>query len=155
MTHSAWSASDDAQAAVAGYGPEEPLFTALAFLQGIGARLSPEEMSVTVTPESLAAWGDFSTVHEALEAIGDWGMGSYPEPAPTASDVAYVKLLPNVPEAYQQQGTAAVTVAAWITLVWRPEIGFWLVHALGNALNPAEIPRTSPGVAPDYTRAGR
>jgi len=155
MTDSTWSAADDAHAAISGYGPEEPLLTAFTFLQGIDNRLSRDEMSATVTPESIDAWGDFSVIRDALAEIGDWGVGSYPEPAPTASDVAYVKILANVPEVYQQQETASVAIAAWITLVWRPEAGIWLVHAFGNALDPTDVPRSSPGVAPDYTRAGR
>lgn len=155
MTDSTWSASDDAHAAISGYGPEEPLFTAFAFLEGVGKQLSRDEMSVTVTPESIDAWGDFSAIRDALDKIGDWGVGSYPEPAPGASDVAYVKILADVTEIYQQQETVAVTPAAWITLVWRPEVGFWLAHAFGGALDPADVPRSSPGIAPDYTRAGR
>lgn len=153
MTDSNWTPADDAQAAISGYGPEEPLLTALAFLEGLGRELPPEELAVTVTPESLDSWGNFSSAKAALDAIGEWGLGSYPEPAQGAADVAYVKLLADVPEAYQATGDVPVTVAAWITLIWRPEHGFWLVHGLGDAIDPARLPRTSPGVAPEYTRA--
>ncbi|MFS6528306.1 hypothetical protein V8Z69_00875 [Microbacterium aurugineum] len=153
MTDSSWTPADDARAAISGYGPEEPLLTALAFLEGLGRELPPSEMAITVTPESLDSWGDFSEAKLALDSIDDWGLGSYPEPSPTAPDVAYVKILAGVTEVYQVKHAALVRPAAWLSLVWRPEHGFWLVHAFGHPVEPERMPRTSPGEAPHYTRA--
>ncbi|WP_141677859.1 hypothetical protein [Microbacterium oleivorans] len=150
-----WDASDDAAASIAGYGLTEPFLPALAFMELIQQDpLDVEKFSDVVTPESLAAWGDFSEAQAAVEAVQDWGMGSYPEPAADAPDVAYVKILRNEPEARQETADRVVYPALWLTLVWRPEYGMWLVHALGGRpSDPDDVPRSSPGVAPDYTRA--
>lgn len=153
MTDFTWTPSDDAQAALAGYGANEPMFTVLAFLDGLQSGLAAEELAVTVTPESIDAWGTFAETRAALEAIGDWGIGTYPSPAESAADVVYVKVLEGVTEAYQQVERIEIVPAAWITLVWRPEVAMWLVHGIGRPIAPSDIPRTSPGIAPAYTRA--
>lgn len=154
MSDMEWGPDDEAQAAVAGYGPDEPFFTVQAFVSGLHDDSTPSEvLRSAVTPESVEAWGDFSGVREYLKSLGDWGVGSYPAPAAGAPDVAYVKVLRDVPQTYRQTTDEMLLVPAVLTLVWRPEVGFWLVHSIGEPADPSVLTRTSPGVAPSYTRA--
>lgn len=88
-----------------------------------------------VTPESLAAWGDFA---EARKLLHDTGMTSRAdEPGP---GVAYVKFVSDTGEGYTAVGPVAMMVRAAATLQFRPELGGWRVHALGGALPPEELP---------------
>lgn len=154
MTELMWGPDDDAHAAVAGYGPNEPFLSATTFLAGVSDdATTPEELRVIVTPESFAAWGDLSAIRDYLADLGDWGVGSYPNPAPGAPDVAYVKILRDVAQTYQVESDGLVPVAALLTLIWRPEFGLWLVHSIGGVADVSTLPRTSPGVAPAYTHA--
>lgn len=156
-----WTPADEAAAAIGGYGPEEPLRSALDFMLGLESLSAGESIEQTmvgllsiVTPESREAWDIFQDSVAAVRAIGDWGMASYPESPNGAPDVAYVKVLDGMPEVTQIRATRILTVAAWLTLVWRPEFGIWMIHGFGgNRVPPPFVPRTSPGVAPRYTTA--
>lgn len=149
-----WTSADDFEAATAGYDFTEPLSTAMAFISALSREpLDVDQLASVVTPESLPAWGNFSSAAAGLSSIPEWAIASYPDPAPNATDVAYVKILKNEPESRQQEGDVVVVPAAWITLIWRPERGTWLVHAFGNPLPADGLPRSSPGEAPEYTRA--
>ena len=57
------------------------------------------------------------------------------------------KIIPNVSQGMRVDGDQS-TVALFLTLVWRPEYGRWMVAWFG-ALGPLELlPRSSPGVGP-------
>jgi hypothetical protein len=151
MSDEQWTVSDDAAFDLATKGQHHPSFSAMAFMSVMA---DPEDHAVAlhsvVTPESIPAWGDFSETAAMLKEIGDWGVGSVPTAAEGAPDVAYVKILRDVTETYQQQDDALIEVPAVITLIWRPEVGFWLVHGIGLPIPPADLPRTSPGIAPTF-----
>lgn len=84
-----------------------------------------------------------------MNAIGDWGIASYPIIPADAPDVAYIKIIAGVTETYQIKSDGFIPVALFLSMVWRPERGFWMTHAMGtNITPPADLPRTSPGLAP-------
>ena len=128
--------------------PENAALVGLAFVAALLDERSeaPEHL---VTPESRKHWGDFSAARELLAAIPNRGIGSRANRAFDARDVAYVKILAEVTRAFVIKGEEQVVeVAAVVSLVWRPELGSWLVHAVGDPVHPLEMPRTSPGSAP-------
>jgi hypothetical protein len=151
MSDERWTVGDDAAFDLATKGQHHPSFSAMAFMSVMA---NPEDhadaLHSVVTPESIPAWGDFSETAAMLKEIVNWGVGSVPTAAEGAPDVAYVKILRDVTETYQQQGDALVEVPAVLTLIWRPEVGLWLVHGIGLPIPPADLPRTSPGVAPTF-----
>jgi len=96
------------------------------------------------TPESHAAWGDFSAAAEGLRAMPNVGFGSMVNEAVGAPDVVYFKVLSDVVESYQVLDEQPVSLASIVTLVWRPERGQWLVHAMGGSyVKPDDVPRTA------------
>lgn len=144
-----WSIDDDAAAAIAGQGFDHPMSAARAFMAGVSDLDNYRHLlPAVVTPESMVAWGDFTEVAARLDEIGDWGLGSLANPAPGARDVAYAKVVAGVRDTYRVETPEVATEV--ITLVWRPEVGHWLVHGFGAALLPEEVPRSSPNVAPEY-----
>ncbi|MFE6254560.1 hypothetical protein [Agromyces sp. NPDC057865] len=63
MSDERWTIEDDAAAAIAAYGIDHPMTTALAFWQGINDLPTHREaLGALVTPESRSAWGDFSEI---------------------------------------------------------------------------------------------
>lgn len=92
------------------------------------------------TPESHAAWGDFTEVAQALDNIEDWGTGSMVEKAFGDPDVAYAKVLRGVDRGYEVLDDQILEAAAAITLVWRPSFGQWMVNGFGQSLRPEEVP---------------
>lgn len=93
------------------------------------------------TPESRSAWGDFSAAADFLASIEDRGTGSVADRALGADDVAYFKILRDVKQSYQVLDGQPMFVSGIITLVWRPEVGSWLVHSIGtDHVLPEEIP---------------
>lgn len=120
----------------------DPGEIAMAFITALG---DPQEYQVALrsltTPESHHLWGDFSEAAEGLAAIEDWGLGSVPTPALDDPNVVYAKVLSGVKENFQVQEEQLVFVAAMITLVWRPEVGHWLVHGFGQPIPADQVPR--------------
>jgi hypothetical protein len=55
--------------------------------------------------------------------------------------VVYAKVLSGVKESFQVKSEQAVLAAAVITLVWRPDVGMWLVHGFGKPIPPSLVPR--------------
>lgn len=148
---SEWTAEDDAAASAAALPPNHPWHVVTMFVEAVQHR---EEYRVAltrlVTPESLPAWGDFSEIAGLFQSWGDWGIASRAHVMAGDADVCYIKIVRDVPETYQAQGNEFVPVIALITLVWRPEAGLWQIHGIGpNPLQPEELPRTSPNVAPE------
>jgi hypothetical protein len=151
MSNDEWTTSDDAAFEAATRDETHPSTIALAFMSVMEDPTGwTEELRSIVTPESVDSWGDFSAAAAVVASINDWGLGSVPNAAYEAPDVAYVKILRGVTESYQQEGDDLILVPAVLTLVWRPEFGRWLVHGIGNAVRPEDVPRTSPGEAPAY-----
>lgn len=99
-------------------------------------------LSNLVTPESLEAWGDFSEPAAFLKGLPDMGYGSMVNEAVGAPDVVYFKIIGDVPTSYQVIDAQPIEVAAVLTMVWRPEYNQWLIHSIGEYLQPEEVPRT-------------
>lgn len=148
MSGEQWTVSDDAAFDFATKGQQHPSFTAMALMSVMAHPADHvDALHSVVTPESTPAWGDFSETAAMLEEFGNWGVGPVTAAAERAPDVAYVRILRGVTATYQQQGDALIEVSAVITLTWRPEVGFWLVHGIGPAFLPADLPSTSAGIA--------
>ncbi len=126
----------------------EPYAVAQLFLAALEDPAgNAETLAQLVTPESAEVWDGFRDVVQALEYLEPWGVGSLPREAPGAPDVRYAKIIPNVSQGMRVDGDQS-TVALFLTLVWRPEYGRWMVAWFG-ALGPLELlPRSSPGVGP-------
>lgn len=107
------------------------------------------ELAQYVTPESLSQWSDFGTVRNFVRDDIGVAIGSNALRAVGAPDVTFVKLVPDDEDEPQFHPVPRQDVRAWVTLVWRPELGGWRLHAIGEQLDPNTLPRTSPGDAPD------
>lgn len=93
------------------------------------------------TPESHAAWGDFSEAAAFLASIDDLGFTSMVNQAVGDPDVVYASILSGVTQGYEVLDAQPVKAAAVLTLVRRPDHdGRWLVHQMGPFLLPEEVP---------------
>jgi hypothetical protein len=101
----------------------------------------PDVLARLVTPESLEAWGDFSEASAGLARIGQRGYGSNADRAMGDNDVAYFKIFSGVNESFRAIGDQIISAAAIVTMVWRPELGEWRVHQIGNYAKPEDVPR--------------
>jgi hypothetical protein len=93
------------------------------------------ELCELVTPESLVAWGDFSTAREVLLGVGMTTRADSPAPG-----VAYVKFVADQGGNMVSGGHTMIMARAIATLQFRPEIGRWLVHQLGDYCLPEDLP---------------
>lgn len=91
-----------------------------------------------VTPESLSAWGDFSSTRAVLLDTG-WTTRA-DEPAPGA---AYVKFISGDGPTMRVDGDVMIYARAVATLQYRPEFGEWRVHQLGPPCLPEDLPPLS------------
>jgi hypothetical protein len=91
------------------------------------------------TPESHAAWGDF-TEAAAFIARSAWTMATPGEqPVP---DVTYIGLFRDTTgKSYYVVKATEVFPAATVTLVHRPSLGGWVVHAMGKRVRADDVPR--------------
>ena len=108
-------------------GPGNPVTVAAVFWTAVTEPDGPdlEILGLVVTPESWRWWGDFS---RAASLLADCDMASAAVPPPEDPDVAYLTFRP---------GTGDVVMA---TLVRRPRLGGWRVHALGEQVRPDHVP---------------
>lgn len=156
-----WTVQDEGLAAVAGYGPTEPFFVGFAFFTGLVRLVEREDvegtlagMQTCVTPELWADPDRFFEIFVAFSTIERPGVATFPHSPDDAPDVAHLKILSDAVETVSK-GPGDTRLEGWFSLVWRPEFGAWLVHAMGaEPLPAASMPRTSPGVAPRYTTMG-
>lgn len=110
-------------------------------------RLDHIAVASTVTPESLGQW-DLPALRSRTAGSG-LATGVFKP----VYDVAYVKLAENLPLAegvavWELVGGYFPTNVMVLTLVLRPELNGWRVHAIGQPVEPARLPRTWA----DYTR---
>lgn len=133
--------------------PEDPMNAAFIGIMFCKALRNPVEyqtaLTQLVTPESLNDWGDFAAAGELLESIPEVGFGTLTNQAYGAPDVRYFKILSGVGDAYMVVDEQPVMAAALLTMIWRPEHGRWMVHAMGDSLLPEHLPRSAPGQTPD------
>jgi hypothetical protein len=99
-------------------------------------------LDAIVTPESRQSWGDFSDARALLGSIEQWGLTAYAEPADGAADVVYVGVVRGVQSAFGFNSEQIIFMAAAVTLVWRHEYGYWMVHHFGDKIRPEDVPRS-------------
>jgi hypothetical protein len=154
--HIGWTDEDDALVTYESLPEWHPALFVDVFRMGL-ARVEPEESSwlteAFVTPESITSWGDFSrartifAVGLKISTTARYGIG--------APDVAYVRLVET--SQHLNHDVDAVPATIHVTLVWRPEIAVvpnssWRVHAVGEMVDPAVVPRTAMGFDPRSLR---
>jgi hypothetical protein len=139
-----FTSREEAEAALPGPSLRDPLSVGMMFLNALEDHVHhPNALLTLTTPESHPAWGDFSETAEMLRSIDDYGVGSVANRAVDAPDVAYVKVFRGVTQPHQVLDEQPVPAAAVMTLVWRPELDRWVVHAMGGSLPPEYVPRTA------------
>lgn len=152
MTEEQWTDDDDAQFAMAALPPDHPVNIARVFFLGVrDENLAPEILEIIVTPESRRSWGDFSSTRDTIRSLAGAGIGSLAHRAHGADDVVYVNVLTGVSSGFTLTQPTPVEGMVF-TLVWRPEAGhsgMWQIHQFGEYALPENLPRTSPGVAPE------
>lgn len=100
-----------------------------------------------VTPEARRDWGDFSAGRRFFldQALAVSTRALRPS---DAHDVAYVKLVHDS-GAYVSE--VPREPLAYVTLVWRPDLGGWRIHRIGAPAASSALPRTDWGrTAPRY-----
>ncbi len=151
MIDDLWTDADEAMRRSASLHPNSPSFSAKVFANALRSPIrNARILGWLVTPESRVGWGDFEKAAGQLRAIKNPGIGSHASPAFEAPDVAYVKIMADVSQAFTLDEPSFGTESAIVTLVWRPEHARWLVHGFGAYARPDELTRTSPGDAPSY-----
>lgn len=130
--------------------PEGPERAAITFVQTLveweehaqanGNSALVEEMRARVTPESRHRWGDFSEAVEAIAQIPSPGFGLSVNEAVGDPDVAYYPIFNSEEGFVREQGDIS-EASAIVTLVNRPRLGGWKVHAAGGRyLPPEDVP---------------
>lgn len=149
-----WTDEDDALVTYESLPEWHPALFVDVFSMGL-ARVDPEETSwlaeAFVTPESIPSWGNFSRARAIF--AGGLKISTTVRYATEAPDVAYVRLV----ETSQHLNHDAVPATMHVTLVWRPGISVvpnsnWRIHAVGEIIDPALVPRTAMGFDPRSLR---
>ncbi len=119
--------------------PDNPVAVGVVFLNALTDLNGPDvrRLRDLVTPESLSAWGDFD---EAAEMLSGCGMTTRADRADLDQAVAYVKYVSDKGANYVAQSEMVIMARAIGTLVHRPELGGWRVHALGDYVSPEKVP---------------
>lgn len=149
-TEDSWGEDDDSAFAFHAMPETHPVKLAMNVFRVMrGGTFVPERVREAVTPESVEAWGDFGVFARMCAAIDAPAFGSIANPAYGASDVVYVKVLSGVQKGYTIRQDGPVMAATVFTLVWRPELGGWRIHAAGSDyVLPEDVPRSAPNAAP-------
>ncbi|QYG12882.1 hypothetical protein [Microbacterium sp. PAMC22086] len=151
MTDEHWTEADDAKLAMHALPAEHPVALTVGVWNALDdVAQHAETLSFWVTPESRTQWGDFSALADGLsdETLSVVSTARQKKSAP---DVAYVWLIREETGANPRMthGPEDVTIAAVFTWIWRPELGGWRLHAVGDQMPaPEDLPRTSAGDAP-------
>lgn len=90
-----------------------------------------------VTPASREYWGDFRAAAGELRDIPDWDAAPVAEPAPENPAVAYVRIFPAGAAGTTRRSGHPVDGVAVVTLVWRDQLGAWLVQSFCAPADPA------------------
>jgi hypothetical protein len=108
-------------------GPHNPVTVAAVFWTAVTEPDGPdlEILGLVVTPESWRWWGDFG---RAAALLPGCDMAAEAVPAADDPDVVYLTF---------RSGTGDDVMA---TLVRRPRLGGWRVHALGERVRPDHVP---------------
>jgi hypothetical protein len=132
------SSLDEAIALGGPMTPDNPYAVALAFWH---AALDDDydRLDNLITPESRGQW-DLADIRDRTENSGIASGVSKP-----SYDVAHVKIIADIISAGGPLRVAdgpMLVEARIVSLVLRPELGGWRVHAFGRPLEPDQLPRT-------------
>jgi hypothetical protein len=120
-------------------GPDNPVTVAAAFWTAVTEPDGPnlDVLSIIVTPESWAGWGNFGL---AAGLLPGYGMASEATPSDDP-DVVYVTYLREIGESPRAPSDMVLIGDVVIgTLVRRPRLGGWRLHALGDYVRPDHVP---------------
>jgi len=107
-----------------------------------------EILKLFVTPESESDWGDFSDGSRFFRDQ-DIAISTRALRHKGALDVAYVKLVPD--DGVYLTEVPRQDALAYVTLIWRPDLGGWRIHRIGMPAAPRDLPRTDHGSnSPSY-----
>lgn len=121
-------------------GPDNPVTVGAVFWTAATEPDGPDLtiLSVVVTPESWPGWGGF---HRVADLLPRYGMAHQVTPSVDDPDVVYLRYLRETGEASQPPSDAVLVGDMVIaTLVRRPRLGGWRVHALGDYVRPEKVP---------------
>jgi hypothetical protein len=131
---------DDVAALVAAGepGPDNPVTVAAVFWTAVTEPDGPdlEVLGLVVTPESWRWWGGFA---RAAALLPGRGMAAEVRPSGQDPDVVYLS--------FDAGDDAPGTDEVVATLVRRPGLGGWRVHALGEPVRPGHVPHDPVGRA--------
>jgi hypothetical protein len=146
----AWTAADDASFQFSSSPANSPKGVTLRFITALETSPIPlDSLRSMVSPESLDSWGDFSRAAMKIEGIPNLGFVDGTFGFEGAPDVIYIGVLANVTKT-RWQPPQVPPVVAMVNIIWRPELGKWVVHEIGGPAHPDQLPRTySQGVIPD------
>ncbi len=120
--------------------PDNPVTVGAVFWTAVTEPDGPDVdiLSVVVTPESWPWWGDFG---RAAALLPDYGMAHQVTPSVDDPDVVYVRYLRDTGETVRVPSDSVLVGDILIaTLVRRPRLGGWRVHALGDYVRPEHVP---------------
>lgn len=102
--------------------------------------LDLELLQSLVTPESLPEWGDFTDLAAHLHEF-NWSLGSQGQEIDP--DLVYIAIFEdNTGKSYYSLETVEVAARAIASVVFRPSLGGWRVHSLGQRPpDDAKFPR--------------
>ncbi len=136
-----WDRPSEADALVAAGepGPHNPVTVAAVFWTAVTEPEGPnlDVLSIIVTPESWAGWGNFS---RPAGLLADYGMASEATPSGDPDVVFITYLREGGTTAGASSDMVLVGDVVIATLVRRPRLGGWRVHALGDYLRPEQVP---------------
>jgi hypothetical protein len=121
-------------------GPDNPVTVGAVFWTAVTEPDGPDLsiLSIVVTPESWPGWGDF---RRAATYLPGYGMASTVTPSVDDPDVVYVRFLRDMGQAAPDPSDAVLAGDILVaTLVHRPRLGGWRVHALGGYVRPEHVP---------------
>jgi hypothetical protein len=121
-------------------GPDNPVTVAAVFWTAVTEPDGPnfDVLSVIVTPESWSGWGNFG---RAAALLPGYGMASEATPSVDDPDVVYITYLRDTGETTGPPANMVLVGDIVIgTLVRRPRLGGWRMHALGDYVRPEHVP---------------
>lgn len=118
---------------------DDPIHVGVALLNALHATGGPDRatLATLITPESRDWWGDFRA---AAALVSDCGMSSKADPSMDSDRVSYVKYIRDDGQNYRATGDVMLMIRAVATLVWRPDLGGWRAHHLGDYVHPRDLP---------------
>jgi hypothetical protein len=114
-------------------GPENPVAVAFAFFAALTEDDGPNlgQLRELVTAESWDEWGDFGWARHRLD-----GYGLTTRVERRSDGIAYARFVPTGDEIMVADTDVLITGARILSLIWRPELGIWQVHGLGDYWRP-------------------